>query len=139
MEQITFSIIKPDAVKRNLIGNIISRFEKKKLTVIGAKVAVITSAQAEELYIEHINHPMFHNLIEYLTSGPSMFLLLKGKNAVKRVRLLLGFANPHDAKKGTIRGDLGISFIENSSHGTDKVANVERETAIFFPELLDLI
>lgn len=130
--ELTFSLIKPDAVRRRLIGKIINRFEKAELSISAIKMIVINKEQAKELYQEHINHPAFPELIDYIVSGESIALLIKGDDAVKKLHSIIGNADPRIAKTGTIRSEFGISFIENSVHSTDSVDKVAREASIFF-------
>lgn len=128
----TFSIIKPKAVARNLIGAIYTRFETAGLKIIAAKMLCLTKAQAEGFYAEHKERPFFKNLIESMTSGPIIIQVLEGKNAVKRHREIMGATDPEKAMAGTLRADFADSLTDNAVHGSDSLASAEREIAYFF-------
>jgi len=130
--QKTLVIIKPDAVQRRLIGRIIGRFEEKGLEIIGLKMSVISEDMAKKNYSVHEGKEFFEKLIKYITSGPVVFMLLRGKNAIEVSRMLMGSTFGHEAAPGTIRGDYAISKRFNLLHGSDSVESAERETAIFF-------
>lgn len=132
MKNVTFSMIKPDAVRRNIVGKIISRIENEGLSIAGIRLLTISRYQAESLYKEHTNHPRFEDLISYIASGPSIVMILKGNNAVSCLRGIIGNADPSESDAGTIRSDFGISFIENSIHATDSHESVKSEVEIFF-------
>ena len=131
MEQ-TLSIIKPDAVERNLIENIKSIFTKNNLTIKEDKKIHITKEEAAEFYKVHQSKPFYNDLCSYLSSGPIVVMILEGKNAVLLNRQLMGATNPKDAKEGTIRKKYGISIDKNSVHGSDSVENAKAEIEFFF-------
>ncbi len=131
MEQ-TFAIIKPDAVQRNLIGDIICMIEKSGLYVSAIKMVHMNKQQAEGFYAVHKNRPFFNELIDYMISGPIICLILKGKNAVMHYRKLMGSTNPKEAEEGTIRKIFALSLQENSVHGSDSLENANIEIQYFF-------
>ena len=135
----TFSFIKPESVMRGLIGEIISRFERKGLLLIAGKLIWMSKEQAQRLYEMHKGKPFFQDLVSHVTSGPVFVMIWKGPNAIAVVRNLLGATNPVNAAPGTIRGDFAISMTPNAVHGADSLDNAKRELAIFFTpqELLD--
>lgn len=128
----TFSIIKPNAVKKNAIGAIISQFEKNGLKVAAAKLVQLTKPQCEEFYAEHKARPFFGELVSFMTSGPVLLMALKGENAVTRNREIMGATDPKKAAPGTIRALFGDSVGENAVHGSDSAASAERELNLFF-------
>ena len=128
----TFSIIKPDAVGRNLIGDIFHRFENAGLRIIAAKMLHLTREQAEGFYAEHKGKPFFDPLIKFMTSGPIMVQVLEGDDAIRRHREVIGATDPKKAQAGTIRDDYATSVDQNAVHGSDSVASSEREIAYFF-------
>ena len=128
----TFSIIKPDAVAKNVIGEIVSRFEKAGLRVVASRMARLTTAEAQGFYAEHEGRPFFNDLVEYMTSGPVIVQVLEGENAILANRELMGATNPKDAAPGTIRADFAESIDANAVHGSDSPASAEREIAYFF-------
>lgn len=128
----TLSIIKPDAVARNVIGEIISRFEKNGLRVVAARMLRMSEEQAGGFYAEHEGKPFYGNLVSYMTSGPVVVQVLEGDNAVALNRELMGATNPKDAAPGTIRADYAESIDANAVHGSDSPASAEREIAYFF-------
>lgn len=128
----TFSIIKPDAVAKNVIGQIYSRFEQAGLQVVAAKMLHLTKAQAEGFYAEHSERGFFNDLVSFMTSGPVMIQVLEGENAVLKHREIMGATNPKDAAAGTIRADFASSIDENAVHGSDAVESAAREIAYFF-------
>lgn len=130
----TFSIVKPDAVKRNLIGEIYNRIEKSGLKVIAAKMLHLTDEQASGFYAEHEGKAFFSGLKEFMTSGPVMVQVLEGENAIESYRELMGTTNPEEAACGTIRSDYALSMRYNSVHGSDSKASAAREIEFFFPE-----
>ncbi|MFC1235901.1 nucleoside-diphosphate kinase [Vibrio sp. F74] len=130
----TFSIVKPDAVKRNLIGEIYNRIEKAGLRVVAAKMLRLTDAQASGFYAEHEGKEFFPPLKEFMISGPVMVQVLEGENAIERYRELMGTTNPETAACGTIRNDYALSMRFNSVHGSDSPASAAREIEFFFPE-----
>lgn len=130
----TFSIIKPDAVERNLIGTINARLEAAGFTIVGMRLIHMTKAQAENFYAEHEGKPFFDDLVGYMTSGPVVVQVLQAENAIAKYREVLGATNPENAAAGTIRHDLAVSMSRNSAHGSDSPASAEREIACFFSE-----
>ena len=132
MTERTFSIIKPDAVKRNLIGAILGRFESQGFRVVALKMVQLTKEQAEGFYAEHQGKPFFDPLVEYMLSGTIVVSVLEKENAVKDYRIFIGSTNPAEAAEGTIRKDFALSQRENSVHGSDSVESAKREIAYFF-------
>ncbi|HET8807781.1 MAG TPA: nucleoside-diphosphate kinase [Methylophaga sp.] len=130
----TLSIIKPDAVAKNVIGEIYSRFEKAGLSVVAARMVHLTQQQAEGFYAEHKARPFFGALVSFMTSGPVMIQVLEGDDAVIKNRDLMGATNPKDAAAGTIRADFATSIDENAAHGSDSTESAAREIAYFFTE-----
>lgn len=128
----TISIIKPDAVSKNLIGKIYDRFESNGLKVIAAKMKHLSVKEAEGFYAVHKERPFFKDLVSFMTSGPVMIQVLEGENAVLKNRDLMGATNPKDAAAGTIRADFASSIDENAVHGSDSVENAAIEIAYFF-------
>lgn len=128
----TFSIIKPNAIKKNAIGDIISIFEANGLKIAGAKIAVITEAQAKEFYAEHKERPFFGELVSFMTSGPVMLMCLQGEGAILKNREVMGATDPKKANPGTIRAKFADSIGENAVHGSDSPESAARELAIFF-------
>lgn len=135
----TFAMIKPDAVQRGLVGEIIRRYEQKGLRIAGMKVMMVTEELAMKHYAEHVNKPFFPGLKDYITSGPVVALVLEGKNAVAEVRKINGSTNPLDAACGTIRGDFAQEVGRNVVHGSDSVESAANEISIYFApeEVLD--
>jgi nucleoside-diphosphate kinase len=128
----TLSIIKPDAVAKNVIGQIYSRFEQAGLRIVAAKMLRLSRAQAEGFYAEHKGRPFFPALIEFMTSGPVTVQVLEGDNAVALHRDLMGATNPQNAAAGTIRADFADSIDANAVHGSDAATSAAREIAYFF-------
>lgn len=128
----TLSIIKPDAVGKNLIGKIITRFEDAGLRVIAAKMLQLSRQQAEGFYEIHKARPFFKDLVEFMISGPVLVQVLEGSNAVTKNRDIMGATNPKDAVPGTIRKDFAASIDENAVHGSDSLDNAKTEIAFFF-------
>lgn len=128
-------LIKPDAVRRGLAGAIINRFESKGLTIVTMELRQITSDIADELYAEHLERPFYPPLRLFITSGPSVAMIVEGDQAVDVVRTLNGATDARQAEPGTIRGDFGLSNRENLVHGSDSLESAKREIAIFFPDL----
>jgi nucleoside-diphosphate kinase len=128
----TLSIIKPDAVAKNVIGEIYSRFEKAGLKIVAGKMMHLSQEKAEGFYAEHKERPFFGDLVSFMTSGPVMVQVLEGENAVLAHRDLMGATNPAEATAGTIRADFAQSIDENAVHGSDSVTSAEREVAYFF-------
>ncbi len=132
MEQKTFIMIKPDAVARGLIAPIVQRFENTGLTIERLELGTVTPEQAAENYAEHEGKPFYPGLIEYITSGPVVKMVLSGPEAVMVCRKLMGATNPRDAAPGTIRGDFGLVVDANVVHGSDSPESALREIEIFF-------
>ena len=130
--QRTLSIVKPDAVAKNVIGEIITRFEKAGLRVVAAKMLHLSREQAEGFYAEHKERPFFGDLVGFMTSGPVVVQVLEGENAIAANRELMGATNPKEAAVGTIRADFAESIDANAVHGSDSPASAEREVAYFF-------
>jgi nucleoside-diphosphate kinase len=128
----TLSIIKPDAVAKNIIGEIYSRFEKGGLKIIAARMLRLSRAKAEGFYAEHNGRPFFDNLVSYMMSGPVLVQVLEGENAIAVNRKLMGATNPKEADPGTIRADFAESIDANAVHGSDSAASAEREINYFF-------
>ncbi len=128
----TLSIIKPDAVKRNLIGAILTRFEEQGFNVLAMKMLRLTQEQAEGFYAEHQGKEFFTDLVEYMMSAPIVALVLEKENAVKDYRTLIGSTDPQIAAEGTIRRDFALSKRHNSVHGSDSQESAKREIAYFF-------
>ncbi len=128
----TISIIKPDAVAKNVIGEIYSRFEKAGLTVVASKMKHLSRKEAEGFYAVHRERPFFNALVEFMISGPVMIQVLEGENAMQVNRDLMGATNPKEAAAGTIRADFAQSIDANAVHGSDSVENAAIETAYFF-------
>jgi nucleoside-diphosphate kinase len=128
----TLSIVKPDGVQKNLIGEVYRRFEQAGLKIIAARMMQLTQAQAEGFYAVHRERPFFKDLVRYMSSGPVVVQVLEGENAVAKNRELMGATDPKKADKGTIRADLAASIEENVVHGSDSVENARTEIAYFF-------
>jgi len=128
----TLSIIKPDAVAKNVIGQIYSRFEEGGLRIVASKMMQLDAAKAGGFYAEHEGRPVFEALIEFMTSGPVVVQVLEGENAIARNRELMGATNPKEADAGTIRADFAESIDANAVHGSDSAASAEREIAYYF-------
>lgn len=128
----TFSIIKPNAVKKNVMGKIISRFEDNGLEVVAAKMVKLSREKTEGFYIEHKDRPFFESLVRFMTSGPILLMALRGENAVLRNREIMGATDPAKAAPGTIRKDFADSIEANAVHGSDSIASAQREVAYFF-------
>jgi len=133
--QTTFSFLKPETVKRGAIGEVLARFERKGFHFRQLKLHQITKDEAENLYSVHRSKPFFQELVEHVTSGPVVLMLLEGSNAVDTVRRMIGATNPIEALPGTIRGDLSLSITANSIHASDTADSVKREASIFFSNL----
>ena len=130
--ELTLSIIKPDAVAKNVIGQIYTRFEQAGLTIVAAKMAQLSREQAEGFYAVHKDRPFFNALVSFMISGPVMIQALQGPNAVAKHRDLMGATNPKDAAPGTIRADFADSIDANAVHGSDSTENAAIEIAYFF-------
>ena len=132
--QRTFSIIKPDAVAKNVIGQIYSRFEANGLRIVAAKMKQLSQKEAEDFYAIHKERPFFADLVAFMTSGPVMLQVLEGENAVAKNREIMGATNPKEAAAGTIRADFADSIDANAVHGSDSLENAAIEIAYFFSQ-----
>ena len=133
--QRTLSIIKPDAVGKNVIGEIISRFEKNNLKIIAAKLITLSASDAGGFYAEHEGKPFYNDLIEFMTSGPVFIQVLEGEDAISKNRELMGNTDPSKADPGTIRADFAQTIDANAVHGSDSEKSAAREIAFFFSDL----
>ncbi|MGO1059986.1 nucleoside-diphosphate kinase [Planococcus sp. FY231025] len=130
----TFLMVKPDGVQRNVIGEIVARFEKKGYHLVGAKLMQIPTELAEEHYSEHKERPFFGELVDFITSGPVFAMVWEGENVILTARQMMGATNPKDAAPGTIRGDFAVTVGKNMIHGSDSAESAEREIGLFFKE-----
>ncbi len=133
--QWTFSFLKPESLKRRIVGEVISRLERKGLILKEARLHQITIDEAETLYSVHKGKPFFRELVEHVISGPVLLMVLEGPSAVETLRKIIGATNPLMAEPGSIRGDFSVSIAANVIHASDSIENARREAAIFFPEL----
>jgi nucleoside-diphosphate kinase len=131
----TLILVKPDAFERGLTGEIVARFERKGLKIVALKHMVVQRDQAEEHYAEHAEKPFFGELVEFITGGPLVAMVLEGYEAVKAARQVIGATNPLEAAPGSIRGTYGLEVQTNLVHGSDSPESAQREAGIFFPEL----
>ena len=134
MAEHTLVLIKPDAMQRRLAGEILARFEQRGLTVRAAKLVLVDEALADAHYAEHREKPFFGELVEFITSAPTLALVLEGESAIQVVRTTMGATNPVDSAPGTIRGDLALAMPDNLVHGSDSPASAEREIALWFSD-----
>ncbi len=133
----TYCMVKPDGVQRNAVGEVIARFERRGIKIVGLKMMRIPQATAEKHYAEHKEKPFFKDLVDFITSGPVVAMVLEGENVISMVRGMMGATNPKDSAPGTIRGDFGITIDKNVIHGSDSPESAAREIGIFFkPEEL---
>jgi nucleoside-diphosphate kinase len=130
----TLSIIKPDAVAKNVVGQILSRFESDGLTIVACKMMQLSREEAEGFYAEHSERGFFNDLVDFMTSGPVSVQVLEGENAILKNRELMGATNPQEAASGTIRNDFAQSIDANAVHGSDSALSAEREISYFFTE-----
>lgn len=130
--QQTLSIIKPDAIEKNVIGAILKRFEENNLKIIAAKMLNLTKEQAEDFYLIHKNKPFYHDLVTFMISKPILVFVLYGQNAVAKTRQIMGATDPAKAEKNTIRKDFATNVERNAVHGSDSLENAKREIAFFF-------
>jgi nucleoside-diphosphate kinase len=128
----TLVLIKPDAVQRRLVGRILDRFEQRGLTIRGAKLVQVDQTLAQRHYAEHSEKPFFGELVEFITSSPTIALVLEGEGAIATVRTTMGATNPASAAPGTVRGDFALSMPDNLVHGSDSPESAEREIALWF-------
>ena len=131
----TLILVKPDAFARGLSGEIIARFENKGLKIVAAKHMTVTEVLAQQHYAEHEGKPFFGELVDFITSGPLVAMVLEGYEAVKAARQVIGATNPLEAAPGSIRGDLALEVGQNLVHGSDSFESAQREVALFFPDL----
>ncbi|GGI12249.1 nucleoside diphosphate kinase [Gottfriedia solisilvae] len=134
MMERTYLMVKPDGVQRNLIGEIVSRFEKKGFQLVGAKLMQVSKEQAETHYVEHKERPFFGELVDFITSSPVFAMVWEGENVIATARQMMGATNPKDSAPGTIRGEYAATVGKNIIHGSDSPASAEREIGIFFKE-----
>jgi nucleoside-diphosphate kinase len=134
----TLVLLKPDAVQRGLVGRILARFEEKGLKLVALKMRRFPRAQIEKHYDVHRARPFFANLVDFMTSGPVVALVLEGKAAIETTRLLMGVTNSAEAKPGTIRGDFALSFSNNLVHGSDGPESAKKELELFFPDAAEI-
>ncbi|MBD7986190.1 nucleoside-diphosphate kinase [Sporosarcina sp. Sa2YVA2] len=130
----TFLMVKPDGVQRNLVGEIVNRFESKGFTLVGAKLMQITQELAEQHYGEHKERPFFGELVDFITSGPVFAMVWEGENVISTARLMMGATNPKESAPGTIRGDFAVTVGKNIIHGSDSSDSATREIGLFFKE-----
>jgi nucleoside-diphosphate kinase len=136
MSDRTLVLLKPDAVERGLVGQILSRFEQKNLSIVAMELRTLDADTLARHYEEHVGKGFYADLVQFMSRGPVVALALEGpENTWEVVRTMMGATNPRNAAPGTIRGDLGILFTENLVHGSDSLASAERELGIFFPNL----
>jgi nucleoside-diphosphate kinase len=128
----TLVLIKPDAVQRKLAGEILARFERRGLEIRSARLLTVDRALADEHYVEHREKPFFGELVDFITSAPTLALVLEGEAAISVVRTTMGATNPTDAAPGTIRGDLALAMPDNLVHGSDSPESAQREIALWF-------
>jgi nucleoside-diphosphate kinase len=134
MAERTLVLVKPDALQRRLAGDILARFERRGLDVIAAKLILVDRALAEEHYAEHREKPFFGELVEFITSAPTLAFVLEGESAIKVVRTTMGATNPVESAPGTIRGDLALAMPDNLVHGSDSPESAEREIQLWFAD-----
>jgi nucleoside-diphosphate kinase len=134
MAERTLVLIKPDAMQRRLAGEILARFEQRGLVVRAAKLVLVDEALADAHYAEHREKPFFGELVEFITSSPTLALVLEGASAIQVVRTTMGATNPVDSAPGTIRGDLALAMPDNLVHGSDSPTSAEREIALWFSD-----
>lgn len=130
--QKTLVLVKPDGVKKSLIGEVINRFERRGLKVVALKLMKITEEQAKKHYGEHASKPFFGELVEFITSGPVAAMVISGENAIKAVRTMMGATNPLESTPGSIRGDYALTVAQNIVHGSDGEDSAKAEIANFF-------
>ncbi|MCI2430764.1 nucleoside-diphosphate kinase [Candidatus Acetothermia bacterium] len=130
----TFVMLKPDAVERRLIGELIRRIEQKNLNIVALKMMRIERKLAETHYGEHREKPFFRELVDFVTGGPAVAMIVEGPNAISVMRAMMGATNPFNAAPGTVRGDLGLDLTENLIHGSDSPESAKREITLFFGE-----
>ena len=132
--QLSYVMVKPDGVQRNLVGEVISRMEKRGLKILALKMYTIPEETARAHYAEHEGKPFFQSLLDFITSGPSVSIVVQGKNAVSVIRTMVGATNPSEAAAGTIRGEFGLDTGRNIVHASDSTESAKREISIHFSE-----
>ncbi len=135
MSERTLVLVKPDGVARGLVGEVLSRIERKGFTIVALEMRTLPVAIAEAHYAEHAGKPFFKSLVEFITGGPLVAAVIEGEAAIVQWRNMMGATNPAAAEMGTIRGDLATQMQENVTHGSDSPDSAAREIALFFPEL----
>lgn len=130
----TLSILKPDALEKNIIGNIVAQFEEQGLTPVGLRMVWLSQRDAEQFYAVHSERPFFDELTEFMTRGPVVVMALRGENAIERNREIMGATNPDEADEGTIRAEYATSIGENTVHGSDSPENAAKEVRFFFSD-----
>lgn len=130
----TFIMVKPDGVQRNVIGEVVKRFEQKGFKLVGAKLMQVSQELAETHYGEHKERPFFGELVDFITSGPVFAMVWEGENVISTARTMIGATNPQEANPGSIRGDFGVTVGKNIIHGSDSKESAEREINLFFKE-----
>ena len=133
--QTTLLLVKPDGVRRGLVGEVIGRIERKKLQLVGLKMMNVDEALARKHYEEHVSKPFFPDLLSFITSGPIVAMAVRGEEAISVVRGMMGATDPKKAAPGTLRGDFGLEVTENIVHGSDGPESASRELGLFFPDL----
>lgn len=131
----TFIMVKPDGVQRNLIGEIVKRFESKGFKLVGSKLMMVSDELAKTHYGEHKERPFFGELVDFITSGPVFAMVWEGENVIDTARGMIGATNPQEAATGTIRGDFGMTVGKNIIHGSDSPQSAEREVSLFFEKM----
>jgi nucleoside-diphosphate kinase len=132
--QQTFVMVKPDGVQRGVVGEVVSRFERKGFKLVAAKFMSVDKSLAEEHYAEHKERPFFSDLVNFITSSPVFAMVWEGENVIDTARTMMGKTNPSDAAPGTIRGDLGLTIGMNIVHGSDSEESAKREMGLWFPK-----
>jgi len=135
VKQRTLVLVKPDGVRRKLVGEVVRRLEQKTLDIVAMRMLTIDKDLASEHYAEHVEKPFFGELLEFITSGPVIAMAVEGEDAITVVRAMMGATDPKKAAQGTIRGDYGLITTENLVHGSDSPESAERELKLFFPDL----
>lgn len=135
MSERTFLMVKPDGVRRGLVGEVVFRIERKTLKIVAMRMLTIDKELATRHYAEHVDKPFFDELVSFITSGPVVAMCVEGEDAISVVRTMMGVTDPKKAAPGTLRGDLGLIITENIVHGSDSPESAKRELGLFFPDL----
>ncbi len=135
MSERTLVLVKPDGVRRGLVGEVVGRLERKGLTLVALELRTLDADTAQQHYAEHVSRPFFGELVEFITSAPLVAMVLEGQEAVRAARQVIGATDPLEAAPGSIRGDFAVEVGQNMVHGSDSPESAARETALFFPEL----